>query len=73
MRNSVYEFACICGQHFEVEDPLDLLCPRCGRALVVEWREPPLPITFTGVRTLEVSGDGESFSLVDSAHLACRQ
>ncbi len=37
MQNSVYEFACICGQHFEVEDPGELMCPRCGRAAVVEW------------------------------------
>ena len=37
MQNSVYEFACICGQHFEVEDPGELVCPRCGRAAVVEW------------------------------------
>ncbi len=41
MTKSVYEFACICGQHFEVEDPHHLVCPRCGRSLVVEWRTPP--------------------------------
>jgi hypothetical protein len=72
MRNSVYEFACICGQHFEVEDPHDLFCPRCGRALVVEWRGPALSIA-TGMNSLELNRDAESFCLVDTPHVACRR
>jgi hypothetical protein len=68
MRNSVYEFACICGQHFEVEDPLDLLCPRCGRALVIEWRG-PASSNATGMNSFKVSRDAESFGVVDNPHV----
>jgi DNA-directed RNA polymerase subunit RPC12/RpoP len=71
MRNSVYEFACICGQHFEVEDPHEFLCPRCGRALVVEWRGPE-PATFTGMQVLEAHSGRESFSVAHSSLAACR-
>ena len=70
MRNSLYEFACICGQHFAVEDPHEFLCPRCGRALVVEWRE-PVPMLFARRDGLEANGDRRHFSLADRSHIAC--
>jgi DNA-directed RNA polymerase subunit RPC12/RpoP len=36
--HSVYEFTCICGRNFQTENPADIHCPDCGRALVLEWR-----------------------------------
>jgi DNA-directed RNA polymerase subunit RPC12/RpoP len=35
--HSVYEFTCICGRNFQTDDPADIRCPDCGRALVLEW------------------------------------
>ncbi len=40
-KTSMYEFTCVCGQNFQTEDPHELECPVCGRALTVEWRRPP--------------------------------
>jgi DNA-directed RNA polymerase subunit RPC12/RpoP len=34
----VYEFTCICGRNFQTDDPTEIQCPDCGRALVIEWR-----------------------------------
>jgi DNA-directed RNA polymerase subunit RPC12/RpoP len=36
--HSIYEFTCICGRNFQTDDPSDIRCPDCGRALVLEWR-----------------------------------
>lgn len=39
--HSIYEFTCVCGQNFQTEDPHEIECPVCGRALTVAWRRPP--------------------------------
>ena len=42
MSTAVYEFTCICGQHFEVDDPVERCCPTCARSLVVDWPRTPM-------------------------------
>ncbi len=37
---SVYEFLCLWGHQFCVEQPVEIRCPDCGRHLVVCWNEP---------------------------------
>jgi len=36
--HSIYEFTCLCGRNFQTDDPSEIRCPDCGRALVLEWR-----------------------------------
>lgn len=36
---SVYEFLCLCGRQFSLEQPAEITCPECGRHLVVCWNE----------------------------------
>lgn len=36
---SVYEFLCLCGRQFSLQQPEEIICPDCGRQLVVCWNE----------------------------------
>ena len=36
---SVYEFVCLCGRQFCLEQPDEITCLDCGRHLMVCWSE----------------------------------
>jgi DNA-directed RNA polymerase subunit RPC12/RpoP len=38
LHRSLYEFTCICGRLFRIEQAAYLSCPVCGRLLIVQWR-----------------------------------
>lgn len=44
MPGPMYEFVCLCGHHFEVEDPADRCCPECGRSLLADTVNYPVQL-----------------------------
>jgi hypothetical protein len=57
MSGAMYEYVCLSGHHFEVEDPADRCCSECGRSLLIDTVKVP-PHLFrseggAGSRTLE--------------------
>jgi hypothetical protein len=57
MPGPMYEFVCLSGHHFEVEDPSDRCCPECGRSLSIDTVKVPAQLFRSecgaGVRALE--------------------